>query len=112
MGYAHPDKLLDELTSTQLNEWVAYNTIDPIGAWRNDFQFSCLFSLISNIAIKLSGGEDSKLTKPKDFQFIYDEVEQEKQLTIQSVEEIKRVMQSIQRAQNRKVDKTTKRNKK
>lgn len=47
--------LLDELTSEQLSEWQAYNTLDPIGDWTNDFRLARLSALIVNTVNAILG---------------------------------------------------------
>lgn len=79
MGYAHPDYLLEQLTSSQLSEWEAFDRIDPIGDWRDEYHFSFLASLITNIAIKINGKEGSKLTNVDDFKFEWGKTEEENQ---------------------------------
>jgi len=65
----HPDYLLDQLTSKQLSEWEAYDKIDPIGSWRDDFRIARLESLLVNIVNKLYAkkGVTTKDVKPIDF---------------------------------------------
>jgi hypothetical protein len=41
--------LLNYLTSSQLSEWEAYDRIDPIGKWREDFNVANLMALIANV---------------------------------------------------------------
>lgn len=31
MGYKHPDYLYEEITSSQLTDWIAYNNVEPFG---------------------------------------------------------------------------------
>jgi len=60
---------LDHLTSYQLSEWEAYDRIDPIGAWRNDYGAAMLASVIFSIARKVYGkkGQSGKELTPLDF---------------------------------------------
>jgi len=37
------------LTASQIAEWEAYNTIDPIGGDRDDYRFALLGSFIANL---------------------------------------------------------------
>lgn len=41
--------MLNYLTSSQLSEWEAYDRIDPIGKWREDFNVANLMALIANV---------------------------------------------------------------
>jgi len=76
---------LDELTSVQLSEWEAYDRLDPIGKWRDDFRIASLTSVVTNIARTLY--HDSKkgelvLTSPSDYmpKWNIDEEEEEEVL--------------------------------
>lgn len=42
------DELLSRLTSEELQEWMIFDSIEPIGAWRGDFQFGMLCALFAN----------------------------------------------------------------
>ena len=97
---------MDQLTSKQISEWEAFDRIDPIGKWREDFRFAKLESLLINIVNQLY--HDPKkgkpaMTSPLDFmpdwsgEFKYQEPKK------QSVEEMKEVLMSIASSQNKKV---------
>jgi hypothetical protein len=98
--------LLGELTSWQISEWEAYDKLDPIGTWRDDFRFACLSSMITNLAISIHGKEGTKMTSPMEFlpDWSGDRKEEVKQ---QSVEDMKAIFQQIVAANN-KVGKTKK----
>jgi hypothetical protein len=51
---------LDKLTAYELAEWEAYDRIDPIGTWRDDFRGAKLESLILNIVNQLYAKKGSK----------------------------------------------------
>ena len=51
------------LNSVQLSEWEAYDQLDPIGEWRNDFRFADLETLLLNL--QLMTHSDPKKPKPK-----------------------------------------------
>lgn len=98
------------LTSNQLAEWEAYDAIDPIGTWRDDFRMAKLAALMQNLVILTHSpkGEQPKLKVP------YDEMpdwtgdkakEIEKK---QSVEEMKSILLSIASTQNKKINKPRK----
>ena len=59
---------MNELTSSQLSEWEAYDRIDPIGEWRNHFRFADLEALIINSLKMLYSkkGEIIELIQVKD----------------------------------------------
>lgn len=67
LGYPHPDQLLKELTSEQLTEWMAFNLIDPIGKWRDDYRMSYMAATISNNFIKAFGKKGAKFHSVDDF---------------------------------------------
>jgi len=100
---------LDCLTSRQISEWEAYDRIDPIGSWRDDFRLAKVESLITNIVQQLYAKKGSKpvLTTPLDFMVDWtgDKSYEPKK---QSVEEMKAVMMGIANAQNKKVDRQSK----
>ena len=60
---------MDQLSSAQLSEWEAYDKIDPIGSWRDDYRMAVLDSLIINIVSKLYAkkGHTPKEVLPTDF---------------------------------------------
>lgn len=57
------------MSSSQLSEWEAYDRIDPIGTWRDDFRLAYISSLMVNIvrAQNVKKGEKPKFTIPLDF---------------------------------------------
>ena len=61
--------MLDKLTAYELAEWEAYDRIDPIGAWRDDFRGAKLESLILNIVNQLFAekGKKPHVTTALDF---------------------------------------------
>lgn len=71
---------MDELTSVQLSEWEAYDRIDPIGSWRDDYRMASLSALMTNIfqAIYHEEGKEVKQSSPVDFMPIWDEAERKK----------------------------------
>lgn len=96
LGYAHPDFLLDELTSRQITELIAYDVIDPVGDWRMDYQTAMLSTVLTNIA-KRKAGDNSKPVEIFDFMPKWgedndDAAEVKKQ---QTTEEMLRIMNQI-----------------
>lgn len=86
--------MLDQLTSVQLSEWEAYDKLDPIGTWREDYRMAHICSLLANIhnASNTKEGETPLRTAPIDFMPVWDEAERDRIEIIskkQSVEEIK-----------------------
>jgi hypothetical protein len=97
---------LDQLTSKQLSEWEAYDRIDPIGTWREDFRLAYLSSLITNLTISVHGKKGAQHTSPMDF--MLDWTGEKKIGKKQSVEEMKAVLMSLANTQNQKVEKKNK----
>lgn len=50
-----------------MNDWEAFNRIQPIGQRRNDVYFSVLMSTLFNIAHAFSGSKQAKQFKAEDF---------------------------------------------
>ena len=93
--------MLDNLTSKQISEWDAYDRLDPIGTWRDDFRLAYLSSLITNIAISVHGKKGAKLTQPADFMLEWGK--EKKEIEKQSVDQIKEFMMGFAKDQNRRV---------
>jgi hypothetical protein len=97
---------LDQLTFEQLNEWEAYDKIDPIGTWREDFRMASLASLIENIVQHLYAkkGTKPKAVTPLDHMPNWgDDSRMQKETVKMSVEDMKKVFLSIASTQNKKV---------
>lgn len=60
MGYPHPDVLLEELTSSQFSEWIAYGELEPFGTWTDDYRIARLSALVSNLAQAVWGDRKSR----------------------------------------------------
>jgi hypothetical protein len=91
LGIIHPDVLLDSLTGNQVAEWEAYDRLEPIGGFRQDYRFAQVCHLIFEIAESLYGrkGQRRKST-PWDFMPWGDHAEG--RVRKQSVEELKRAL--------------------
>lgn len=87
------------LTITQLEEWEAYDKIDPIGSWREDFRMAYLASTITNLTISVHGKQNAKMTAPSEFM---PEWVGEEEPRIQSVEEMKEIVLGISKFINKK----------
>lgn len=96
---------MDCLTSKQISEWEAYDKIDPIGTWREDFRLAKIESLITNIVQQLYAkkGSKPKLTTPLDFMVDWTGEGVVQEPKKQSVEEMKATLMSFANAQNKKV---------
>jgi len=93
---------LETITSEQLAEWEAFDRIDPIGSWREDYRMSVLASLIVNIVSKLYAkkGHTPKEVTPMDFMPNWTG---EKRIERkQSVADMKQVLYAIASAANKK----------
>ena len=93
--------MLDNLTSKQISEWEAYDRLDPIGEWREDFRLAYLSSLITNISISVHGKKGAKLTQPIDFMLEWGK--EKKEIEKQSTDQIKEALMSFAKGQNRRV---------
>ncbi len=87
------------MTSEQISEWQAYDTLDPIGTWRDDFRSAQICSVVDNIAKAMWSKEgEAKYSNPKDFMPDWDRSEQRKeseQEVTQTVEEMKSIMMGL-----------------
>lgn len=95
LGFPHPDYLIEKLTASQLSEWYAFNSLEPIGEHRADYRVSYLASLITNLAIRINGKKGDKLSSVKDFLFEWDSESSTKGTGTQSIEEMKSVFNQI-----------------
>ena len=102
----HPDILLDNLTSEQLSEWEAYNKLEPIGEWLNDFRTAKLESTMVNIARTTHGKKGIAMTRPLDFMPEWDPEGQSKdKVRKQSPEEIKAYLLNFAKIHNAQLEK-------
>jgi hypothetical protein len=87
-----------------LSEWEAYDRLDPIGKWRDDFRMSFLASLITNLMIRAYGKKGARLTEVKDFLLDWSGDLKKAGQTKQSPEEMKEILTSIFTAHNKKFE--------
>lgn len=94
---------MDVLTSEQISEWEAYDKLDPIGSWRDDYRFAAFESLILNIVTTLypAKGRTPKQVEPLDFMPNWDG--SKRPVKKQSVEEMKSALLGIAEAVNKKL---------
>lgn len=85
-----------------MSEWEAYDRMDPIGTWREDFRMAYLSSLITNLTISVHGKKGAKQTTIMDFMPKWDSLGDEKEVKVQSVEDMKKALLEIAGAQNKK----------
>ena len=82
---------MDQITSVQLSEWEAYDRIDPIGTWREDYRVAVLDSLIVNIVSKLYAkkGHTPKEVLPTEFMPNWTgDKKVEKKMSVQDTKEV------------------------
>jgi hypothetical protein len=93
---------LDQLTSYEISEWEAFDKIEPIGIWKDDYRLAYLSSLITNLTISTHGKKSAKFTNPIDFMLDWD-VTKEKSTEVpkQSVEDMKAILQGIAKSVNK-----------
>lgn len=94
--------MLDELTSTQLSEWEAYDRIDPIGTWRDDFRMSYLAALLTNIAIRTNAKKGTPLVSLSEFILDWD-IRAPREIKKQSVTDMRKALLGLAKIQNKKV---------
>ena len=80
---------MDQLTAYQLAEWEAYDKIDPIGTWRDDFRMAFLSSLVTNLTVQVHGKKGTKLMVPIDFMPEWDMERKTMVVKKQTMEEMK-----------------------
>lgn len=105
--------MLDQLTSEQLSEWKAYESLEPFGDRRRDYQTAQICLLISNFAKSFASGGNKTPDSLEDFVFqnlidrFYDnEYDEDGEAPMvqkqQSVDDMKAILQSIAKMFGRK----------
>jgi len=96
---------LDQLTSSQISEWEAYDRLDPIGSWREDYRLAYLSALVTNLVISTNTkkGHTPKFTNPIDFMINWDVGGKPKEPKKQSVDELKAILLGIASSQNKRI---------
>jgi hypothetical protein len=92
---------LDQLTSTQVSEWEAYDRIDPIGQWREDHRWASLTAQMTNLLTWAHAKKGSSHTAT-DFIPQWD-ITAPAEIKVQSIEDMKRVFEEIAGYQNKNV---------
>ena len=85
-------ELLSRVDSRELAEWVAYNSIDPIGNFRSDLQSGIVASTIANV----NRGKNTNPFSPQDFMPV-----QETKSKVSSEEEMMATMMRATQVFNR-----------
>jgi hypothetical protein len=103
---------LCKLTSTQLSEWEAYDHLDPVGSWREDYRMAVIVASFTNIVNKLycAEGKEPTVVVPLDFMPKWDlkaqeEEEEEVKAEVQDVSDMKSLLMAFASAQNKKEEK-------
>lgn len=90
---------MEQLTTTQLSEWEAYDRLEPVGRQRDDYRTALLCSVVTNIARAIwhKKGSTLQMTSPADFlpQWAGKEGSSDTPPKKQSVEEMKSFLQSL-----------------
>lgn len=81
-----------------MDEWEAYDKLDPIGTWREDFRMAYLASLITNLTISVNGKKGTKLTKPIEFMPDWSGSHEKGR---QTAEEMKEILLALAKTHNR-----------
>lgn len=84
-----------------MSEWEAYEKLDPIGTWRDDFRMAFLATIVTNLAISINGKKGAKTVDVMDYMPVWDQTiarEPKKQ----SVEEMKKIFHDIANTQKKK----------
>jgi hypothetical protein len=102
----HPDYLLGALSSHQLDEWEAFDKLDPIGTWREDYRMAYIAATVINIVKQLYHEKDKTpvLISVADLMPIWDgerrkQIEEQKQ----DPEEMKQILLGIVQVHNKRV---------
>jgi len=90
------------LTMDQILEWEAYDRMDPIGNWREDFRMAYLATVITNLAIKLHT-KSGKLTTLTDFLPVWDQGDKSSKST-QTADQMKNILMGIANSVNKKIE--------
>ena len=93
---------MEQLTSYEISEWEAFDRIEPIGIWKDDYRLAYLSSLLTNLTISTHGKKGAKFTNSIDFMIDWD-VTKEKDIEAprQSVEDMKAILQGIAKSVNK-----------
>ena len=98
---------MEDITSAQLSEWEAFDRIDPIGKFRDELMIANFEALVLNIVNKLYAkkGHVPKLVSPVEFMPNWSgELTKLQEGKKQSVEEMKSVLMSFAKDQNKRVE--------
>lgn len=97
--------MLQELSSSQISEWEAYDRIDPIGSWREDFLFAKLEAFLINIVKSMytEEGKNPKYTTILERMPVWREEDNpKKKEPAQTMDDMLSIMKAIAEASNKK----------
>lgn len=87
--------MLEAMTAGQLAEWEAYDRLEPIGGYRQDYMIGSVIKIVLELAQAVYGRKGRTLScTPWDFVPWRPDVEQA-QVKRQSVEEMRQVLQML-----------------
>lgn len=97
---------MDHLSSFQISEWEAFDRIDPIGSWREDFRMAYTAAILTNLTIAVNGKKGAKLSVPFDFMPKWDS-DGVVEIKRQTPEEMKEILSAIIGNHNKQVKKNS-----
>lgn len=97
---------MDHLSSFQISEWEAFDRLDPIGSWREDFRMAFTAATATNLAIAVNGKKGAKRFAPIDFMPKWDS-EGVAEIKQQTTEEMKDILISIAKDHNKRIAKNS-----
>lgn len=97
LGYVHPDHLLLSLSASQQAEWEAYDRLEPIGGYREDYRFAQVCLMLHKLMQMQRG--DGKHTRADIHDFMLWGPERHVSITKRkSPEELKQMMMAVAQA--------------
>ena len=97
---------MDHLSSFQISEWEAFDRVDPIGSWREDFRMAFTAAVLTNLTIAVNGKKGAKLSSPIDFMPKWDS-DGVKEIKRQTPEEMKEILTAIAKDHNKLIVKNS-----
>jgi hypothetical protein len=91
---------LEQLTAFQIGEWEAFNKLEPIGLWVDDYKWATLMAHITNM---LTWAHAKRGTKYTAEDFMPNWTGEEKPVKTQSWQEMKEFLLGFAKAHNKKV---------
>ena len=109
LGYTHPNELVEHLTIDELQEWEAFDQLEPVGRmeFRMEYMLGTVCAVLVNTVASIFSKKGSKSVQltPADFMpqwgVFADEIHS-KEAPKQSVDEMKQLLLSMASIQNTK----------